>query len=131
MSVNDPEIEMKLKEALVPKVEEQKEENKDVMKKIERQIGLSKEDKVLDDAALKLQEDATKPPEDKKGMDLDTLDDQSKAADDEAFLAELNKQYTINIVDGIEAARKRPIYAGGLQQEMVSATDPTSLLLES
>lgn len=64
-------------------------------------------------------------------MDLDTLDDQSKAADDEAFLAELNKQYTINIVDGIEAARKRPIYAGGLQQEMVSATDPTSLLLES
>ena len=36
MSVNDPEIEMKLKEALVPKVEEQKEENKDVMKKIER-----------------------------------------------------------------------------------------------
>lgn len=48
-------------------------------------------------------------------MDLDTLDDQSKAADDEAFLAELNKQYTANIVDGIEAARKKPIFAGGLQ----------------
>lgn len=46
-------------------------------------------------------------------------------------MAELNKQYTANIVDGIEAARKKPIFAGGLQQEMVSATDPTSLLLES
>jgi hypothetical protein len=29
----------------------------------------------LDDAALKLKEDAEKPPEDKPGMDLDTLDD--------------------------------------------------------
>lgn len=94
-------------------------------------MNLTEEEKALDDAAQQLKDDAKKPPEDNPEMELDTLDDQSKAADDENFLAELNEQYTKNVMDGIEAARKLPIYAGGLQQEMVSAKDPTSLLLES
>ena len=47
-------------------------------------------------------------------MELDSLEE-SGAGDDEQFLAELNSKYIENVIEGIDAALKKPIFAGGLQ----------------
>ena len=63
--------------------------------------------------------------------ELDTLIPASKGGDDDEFIADLNQQYIKNIETAFKDSTKKPIFKNGLQQQMVTASDPTAVLLES